>query len=172
MPKVSPMPPICSPEVDSNKTVFGPAPSRYTGRTSIDKQASTISQSSCLSPVNKGLSDFNVNLFPVFVRHIMVALFLFGSCALSSTALTFVAQGSGNVGRDAELPRGMGAGSWDICARGNPSLEGSFSASCVMVRLLLLCVPSLSVISSRGCFLGRWACVTVAESLLVSDKSP
>ena len=102
----------------------------------------------------------------------MVALFLFGSCALSSTALTFVAQGSGNVGRDAELPRGMGAGSWDIYARGNSSLEGSFSASCVMVRLLLLYVPSLSVTSSRGCFLGRWACVAVAESLLVSDKSP
>ena len=54
----------------------------------------------------------------------MVALFLFGSCALSSTALTFVAQGSGNVGRDAELPRGMGAGSWDICARGQPFARG------------------------------------------------
>src|SRR5438874_8873809 len=108
---------VCQ-KVDSNKTVFGLAPSRYTGRTSIDKQASTISQSSCPSPANKGLSDLNVNLFPVCVRHIMVALFLFGSCALSSTALTFVAQGSGNVGRDAELPRGVGARSWDIYARG------------------------------------------------------
>jgi len=42
------------------------------------------------------------------VKHITVAIFLFGSCALSSTALTFVAQGSGNVSHDAELLRRMG----------------------------------------------------------------
>ena len=152
-------------KVDSNKTVFGLASSRYIGRASIDKQASTILQSNCPSPVNKGLSDFNVNLVPVHVRHIVVVPFLFGPCALSSTILTFVAQGSGSVGRDAELSRGKGAGY--IC-HGQLFVEGIvFRQMCHGSTPPIECTASLCVFVLRvfSRQIGVYRCRGIAASV-------